>query len=66
MDGVAIIFPLSDNNEIKNEKIVMMKNDIIINSLLSEDEIEKIKSNKEYNDIIKVYQEKLFPEFLEL
>ena len=66
MDGIAIIFPLSDNYEIKNEKIVMMKNDIIINSLLSEDEIEKIKSNKEYNDIIKVYQEKLFPEFLEL
>ena len=40
-----------------------MKDGNIIKSNLNEDEIKDIKNNKEYNDIIKLYQEKLFPEY---
>ena len=72
MEGVALIFSKNFNEDknninfddnIKNEKIVMMKEGNIINGNLSDDDINKIKNDQVYNDLIKLYKDKFIPEF---
>ena len=72
MEGVALIFSknfkedknnINFDDNIKNEKIVMMKEGNIINGNLSDDDINKIKNDQVYNDLIKFYKDKFIPEF---
>ena len=68
IEGQAIIFSLNNNikdeiNFDNEEKIVIMEKGNIINSELSEEDILEIKSSKEYNEKIKLFQEKFIPEY---
>ena len=74
IEGIAIIFLMNDNNNEINldkddnfneEKIVFMKEGNIINSNLTEDELKDIKiNNQEYNNLIKIFHEKLISTFI--
>jgi len=71
-EGIAVIYSLNNKNNINlnnnnntyEEKIVMMKEGIIINSKLTENELQEIKTNnKEYINITQLFQEKLLKEY---
>jgi len=72
IEGVAVIFLLNDKNninlnnyDIKEEKIVIMKEGNITSSNLNEKEIKEIKkNNQDYINIKKLFQEKLIKEYL--
>ena len=72
IEGIAVIFSLKnknninfDNNDINEEKIVIMKEGNIINSNLTEEEIKEIKTNnQEYINIKKLFEEKFINEYL--
>jgi hypothetical protein len=72
IEGIAIIFSLDkingNNNPnfddiSKNEKIVIMKEGNIIKGRLKEEEISEIKNNKEYNEMMQLYNEKIICEY---
>ena len=72
IEGIAIIISLNifngnNNSNLdysnKNEKIVMMKESNIINPKLKEEEIIEIKKNKEYNEMMQLYNEKIICEY---
>jgi hypothetical protein len=67
IEGQSIVYSLNNNKDINfdnNEKIVIMDKGNIINSELDEEELSKIKLNNEYNEKIKIFREKLFPEYI--
>ena len=67
IEGISIIFSLIDennNDNINEKKIVIMKEGDIINSNLTEEEINEIKiNNNEYINSIKLFHEKILPEY---
>ena len=69
IEGFGVIFLLKDNinfgnnDDINEEKIIIIKEGNIINSNLSNDEINEIKSKKEYKDMIKIYKAKIIIEY---
>jgi hypothetical protein len=66
IEGIAVIFSLNDenNNNMNEKRIVIMKDGNIINSNLSEEEINEIKkNNNEYINSIKIFNEKIIPEY---
>ena len=73
IEGIAVIFSLNDinninynnNSDIKEGKIVIMKEGNIINSNLTPEEIKEIRTNNsEYINIIKLFREKFMGEYL--
>jgi len=75
IEGLVVIYSINiknsnknninfDNNDINEEKIVIMKEGNIINSSLSEEELNDIKlNNKEYINIVKIFYDKFIPEY---
>ena len=66
IEGIAVIFSLNDenNNNMNEKRIVIMKEGNVINSNLSEEEINEIKkNNNEYINSIKIFNEKIIPEY---
>ena len=75
IEGIGVIYILKDNNNDINTddiidtndndegKIIIMKEGNIINSDLTINEINEIKSKKEYKDMIKIYKEKIIIEY---
>ena len=58
------MIPLKNNYDIKEEKIVIMKEGNITSSNLNEKEIKEIKkNNQDYINIKKLFQEKLIQEY---
>ena len=66
INGPSMIYSLTNNKDIDldNEKIVIMDKDNINNSDLNEEELFEIRSNNEYKDKIKIFREKLIPEYI--
>ena len=71
IEGNAILINLSENNnsnnniEINNEIIVGMNKGEITNMSLDEEELIKFKNNKDYQELIKLYKEKFFLDYIE-
>ena len=69
IEGSAILINLSENNangimDIHNEIIVGMTKGEITNMNLEEDELNKFKNSKDYNELIKLYKEKFFFDYI--
>ena len=69
IEGSAILINLSENNtndipDIHNEIIVGMTKGEITNMNLEEFELNKFKKSKDYNELIKLYKEKIFVDYL--
>ena len=72
IEGYGILINLEDkdknNNNIdannNNEIIVKMGKGEIINKSLDEDEINKFKKSEEYGNIIELYKEKFYPDYI--
>ena len=65
IEGCAILINLEENNHngnvnLDNEIIVSMNKGEITNMSLEEEEINKFKNNKDYHEVIKLYQEKFY------
>jgi hypothetical protein len=71
IEGNAIIIPLSDlsqsNNEdnIDNYQFVKASKGEIIENNLETDEVNDFKSSQEFNDLLLLYRNKIYPQFLQ-
>ena len=65
--GFAVLINLSENNnELNNNEIIVgMNKGEITNMSLEEDEINKYKNSKDYKDMIKLYKEKFYLDYVE-
>ena len=68
IDGITIIISLNLNDDksddFKNEKIVIIKEGNIIKSEFNENEINEIKKNKDYNEMMKLFRDKFINLYL--
>ena len=69
IEGSAILINLSENNangilDIHKEIIVCITKGEITKMNLEEDELNKFKNSKDYNELIKLYKEKFFFDFI--
>ena len=67
IEGHAILINLAEenNNDINNEIVVGMNKGEITNMNLEEDELIKFKNNKDYQEMIKLYKEKFYLDYMD-
>jgi len=72
IEGISVLIILTDLEQSNNDdtkdnfKIVKTSNGEIVQNNFDEDEINEYKSSQEYNNMILLYKNKIYPDFLHM